>query len=284
MKHAPIVALALAGVLVAGCGGGSSVTDEEHAALQQELEDAQEAQRLEQARREAAEREAANERNRANQAEGQLQGEQEARQEAEERADDLEEEAGHTASQLVQANARQVLAGLQAYLADTDDTGDDVAGTADPTVMPRHRQSALVTTDPAVTFSSITTGTSGKWYRTSLSNRAFLFTDRLDVYTDAEAPDHVPFGDSVYNDGVGANEVPNTSALAIIDLYRGTETAPGSVVNSEGDVVGSLDLASDTVSYAVSSPFPRSGDPAKSFTVSDGDSLRRRLPQGERGM
>ena len=67
MKHAPIVALALAGVLVAGCGGGSSVTDEEHAALQQELEDAQEAQRLaEQARREAAEREAANERNRAN--------------------------------------------------------------------------------------------------------------------------------------------------------------------------------------------------------------------------
>ena len=271
MKHAPIVVLALAAALVAGCGGGSSVTEEEHSELEQRLE----AERLardkaEREAREAAAREAA-ERRRAEAAEGQLQGEQEARQEAEERADDLEEEAGHTANQLVQANARQVYTGLNAFLADTtpDDNTGGIVGSGDPTVTPRYRESASVTTAPAVTFSSITTGTSGNWFRTSFSNRAFDFTDRLDVYSDAETPDYVSFRDSVYNDGVDANEVPNTSGIAVDVLYGGPGTAPTEVVDGEGDVVGSLDIMSDTVSSVVSSPFPRSGDGTKSFRLVD---------------
>ena len=250
MKHAPIVALALMAALVAGCGGGSStrITDleDELAAAQDKLdaaqaaqeearkaEEAAEAARLEAARQaaaaqeearkaeeaaEAARLEAARQADAAQEAvEEQLRQEQEARQEAESKAAELEEEAGHTADQLVQANARQVLRGLDAFDSTQESTQ---VGTADPTVTPRYRESALVTTAPSVTFSSITTGTSGNWFRTSFSNRAFDVTDRLDVYSDAESPDRVPFRDSVYNDGVSAGEVPNTSDIAVVRLYN----------------------------------------------------------------
>ena len=230
MKHAPIVALALMAALVAGCGGGSStrITDleEELAAAQAAQEAAQEearkaeeaakAARLarleaerqadaaqEEARKaeeatEAARLEAKQQADAALAAEQQRQQEQEARQEADSKAAKLEEEAGHTADQLVQANARQVLAGLEAF----DSTQDSAqVGTADPTVRPRYRESALVTTDTdtSVTFSSITTGTSGNWYRTSFSHRGGTNFDRLDVYSDVESPDSVPFRDSIYN-------------------------------------------------------------------------------------
>ena len=270
MKHAPLVALALAALLVAGCGGsGSSITAADLAAVEEERDAALEAQReAEEEAREASE-EAEEERRRAEQAEGQIQNEQEARQEAEARADDLEEEAGHTADQLVQANARQVYGGLSDFLDLGGDGSPDRVGTADPTVTPRYRDSALVTTAPPVTFSSITTGRSGNWDRTSLSHRGGTNFDRIDVYSDAEAPIHVPFRDSEYNDGTDANEVPHTSALEVDDLYGGAETAPSAVVDSEGDVVGSLSLSGDTVSNVAVSPFPRSGDPAKSFTITD---------------
>ena len=266
MKYAPIVALALVAAFVAGCGGGSNtVTEEEHSELERQLEAERLAkERAEEKARLAAVREAA-ERRRAEAAEGQLEGEQEARQEAEERADELEEEAGRTADQLVQANARRYFEGLGDYLGD----GAVRAGTADPTVTPRNRESALVTTTPSVTFSGITTGRSGNWDRTSFSHRGGTFFDQLDVYSDSESPEHVPFRDSVYNDGTSATEVPNTSALTIVDLYRGTGAVPSMVVDSEGDVVGSLDLSGDDVSNVVSSPFPRSGDPAESFSLVD---------------
>ena len=264
MKHAPIVALALAAAFVAGCGGGSSVTDEEHAALQQELEAAREAERLAEEARRRAEQEAANERNRADQAEGQLDNEQTARQEAEERAEDLEKEAGHTAIQLVQANARQVFNGL-------DDSIENSAGDSDaeaPTVTPRYGQSALVNTgDPAVTFSSITTSTSNKWRKTSFSNRAFDFTDRLDVYSDAEAATSSPFN-SVYHEAVGGN----AATAVVVDRYNPDADAATTVID-DNKVVGSVQISTTAEpadrSDAASSLFPRSGAPRKDFDQSD---------------
>ena len=311
MKHAPIVALALMAALVAGCGGGSStrITDleEELAAAQDKLdaaqaaqeearkaEEAAEAARLEAARQadaaqeearkaeeaaEAARLEAARQADAALAAEEQLRQEQEARQEADSKAAKLEEEAGHTGDQLVQANARQVLAGLEDYI-DDEDTPGTRAGTADPTVMPRHRESALVTTAPVVTFSSITTGTSGNWFRTSFSNRAFDFTDRLDVYSDAESPAHVPFKDSIYNDGDGDETV--------VPRYNPDGSGTSMVIDGEGEVVGSVRIVNDLLN-AAASPFPRSGDPAKSFTLTDRGKYtteeRRlsRLGSGEQG-
>ena len=55
-------------------------------------------------------------------------------------------------------------------------------------------------TAPLVTFSSTETGTQGRWYRTSLSHRGGTNYDRVDVYTDAEAPSSVPFRESSYNE------------------------------------------------------------------------------------
>ena len=161
MKHAPIVALALMAALVAGCGGGSGtrITDleDELAATQDKLdaaqaaqekarkaEEAAEAARLEAARKaaaaqeeearkaeeaaEAARLEAARQAAAAQEAvEEQLRLEQEARQEAESKAAELEEEAGHTGDQLVQANARQVLDRDSALL--DDDTAIGAAST-----------------------------------------------------------------------------------------------------------------------------------------------------------
>ena len=295
MKHAPIVALALTAALVAGCGGGSStrITDleEELAATQDELdaaqaaqeearkaEEAAEAARLEAARKadaaqeeearkaeeaaEAARLEAARKADAAQEAvEEQLRQEQEARQEAEREAAELEEEAGHTADQLVQANARQVLAGLTAFL---DGTGD--IGNGDPAVTPRYRESASVdtapdgVTNPDVTFSGITTGTSGNWFRTSFSNRAFKFTDRLDVYSDAESPGQVPFKESIYNDG--------DEDETVVPRYNPDGNGTTRVIDGEGDVVGSLKIVDDLLNAAASS-FPRSGDAAKLFNLND---------------
>ena len=280
MKHAPIAVLALVAILLAGCGGsGSSITAAQLAEVEEERDAAIEAQEEAEEAAEEAAQEAQDQRDRADRAEGQLADEQEARQEAEERANDLEEEAGHTADQLVQANARQYFAGLSDFLG----AGNTRVGTADPTVTPRHRDSALVTTAPLVTFSSITTGRLGNWDRTSFSHRGGTFYDRLDVYSDAEAPDHVPFRDSAYNTAATANAQPNTSSVTIAGRYGGavdTDT-PAAVVNTQGAVVNALGLSGGTASSVVVSPFPRSGDPAKSFTRTDRgefDAARRNDP------
>ena len=292
MKHAPIVALALMAALVAGCGGGSGtrITDleDELAAAQDKLDAAQAAQEearkaeeaAEAARVEAAQEavaaqeeareaeeaadaarlEAAQQADAAQAAEQQLRQEQEARQEAESKATELEEEAGHTADQLVQANARQVLMGLGVFL---DGTDNGVIGNGDPAVTPRYRESALVDTAPAlssnpdVTFSGITTGTSGKWFRTSLSNRAFEFTDRLDVYSDAESPDSVAFT-SVYNE----------ETEEIVARYDPSDDSAQDVVD-DGRVVGSVRISVVGTPQdrrdAASSSFPRSGEARKIF-------------------
>ena len=155
-------------------------------------------------------------------------------------------------------------AGLNLYLADTDNTGTDVVGTADPTVTPRYRQSALVTTNPPVTFSSTTTGTSGNWFRSSFSHRGGTNYDRLDVYSDVQPPTSVPFKDSTYKD--------ETAGEAIVGLYDPSDATPTEVVDNN-KVVGSVSISASGGQAnrpdAAASQFPRSGDPRKDFDQTD---------------
>ena len=262
MKHAPIVALALAAALIAGCGGGGSSTStgDRVSELEDDLAAAQQAAREAEVARLEAVRLAAAQRRAAEAAEQQRQQEQARAEEAEREARELEEEARSTHDQLVQANARQVLAGLFTEV-----------GTADPTVTPRYQESALVTTAPSVTFSSIETGTRGNWFRTSFSHRGGTNYDQLDVYTDIESPDSVPFKDSTYNTGG-----------TIVGLYGRTdndpettdfdESAPGMVVD-DNQVVGSVQISKtgtpENWDDAAASAFPRSGDSRKDFDPID---------------
>ena len=273
MKHAPIIALALAGALVAGCGGGSSVTRAEHDELEQQLAAEKAAKEKAVADALAAAQEAERQRQRAEAAEQQRREEQARAEAAEQEAAELEEEAGQTANQLLQANARRVLVGLDGFLGGTD------IGNTDPAVTPRYRESALVDTDPGtaenpdVTFSSITTGTSGNWFRTSFSHRGATnsTTDRLDVYSDAQAPTSAPFT-SVYNTTAGETIVgrylrPNDEDTADFD-----ESAPGTVID-DNRVIGSVRISTTNTGTdrddAAASSFPRSGAPRKDFDQSD---------------
>jgi len=181
------------------------------------------------------------------------------------RADETEKEAGGTGSQLLQNNARRVLAGLNAHPATQ-------AGTAQPTIRPRYRASALVTTAPRLSTPTIVTGTRGKWFSTSITDRDFTTNDRLDVYSDVEAPKRISFRESVYNNGTANDGISNTSAdITVADLYEPGTTAssPAEVIDSLGKVVGSLDIADHTVSGVVASSFPKSGDGEKTFKVLD---------------
>ena len=278
MKHARLVTLALAAALVAGCGGGSSITREEHDELQQELDAAKEAARKAEEERLAEERRADEAEQQLDQAQDQRDQAQDQRDQAQdqrdqaqedladanERADDLEEEAGHTASQLVQANARQVFTGLENPIRNSADDADAGA----PMVTPRYGQSASVSTeDPAVTFSSITTSTSNRWRKTSFSNRAYDFTDRLDVYSDAEAPTSSPFT-SVYHEATGGN----AATAVVVDRYNPDLVAATTVID-DNMVVGSVQISTTGMPAdwpdAVSSSFPRSGAPPKDFDQTD---------------
>ena len=278
MKHAPIVALALAAAFVAGCGGGSSTNtrntdlEDELADLQKEISDLKgEIIDAEQRVDDESDR-ADGESDRADRAEGQLDDAEGALADAESRADDLEEEAMQTANQLRQANARRVLAGLSGFLGGTE------IGNTDPDVTPRYRASALVNTDPgtadnpAVTFSSITPGMSGNWFRTSFEHRGATdsTTDRLDVYSDAEAPESAPFT-SVYS-------APGETIVARYhqqpdDPDTGiNESDPGTVID-DNRVVGSVQISTVGVGTdrddAAASLFPRSGAPRKDFDQTD---------------
>ena len=262
MKSKLIMAAVIVGSFaLAGCGGGGNDTaemmstdpappteeEERIAELEEELEEAQkdatEAKRLRQEEEEAR------------------QTAEQAQREAEEEKAELEEEARETARQALEGHTRRLWAGLGEYLTDTDPrVGTDVA------VTPRYRANALVTTAPVVTFSSTETGTQGRWYRTSLSHRGGTDYDRVDVYTDAEAPSSVPFRESSYNE-----EGPDTDVV-IVGRYNPEVSDPMKVID-DNQVVGSIQISTtngpanrqDTTSSA----FPSSGAPAKPFDQID---------------
>ncbi len=272
MKHVHIGLVALAAVLIAGCGGGSDTREkeleEQVAGLEQEVEnlkkrptESEVAVRVQNARQEGRQEGAAEGNKRAEEAE---QNEQEAK----DALQVAEQEAEGTANQLRQNNARRVLAGLKGHPAAQ-------AGTAAVAVTPRYQARALVT-NPAFSAPRVTTpGASGKWYRTSITSRDFATIDRLDVYSDVEAPGQVLFRQSIYNDGTAGDGIPNTGALTVVPLYDPGGTATTTeVVDSTNAVVRSLGISADTsthtnVSGVVASAFPQSGAPEKTFAVVD---------------
>ena len=190
--------------------------------------------------------------------------EEQRRQQAEAEQDRLAQVAEDAQQQVDQASARTVLVGLGGL----DEEMASIISAPDLAVTPSYRAAAGVRGTPNVTFdkSRATTGSQGRWLRTSYSNRGASSVDRMDVYSDVDASTSVPFKDSDYNDGSSDNSVVGKFDAALV----GT-----TVVNAEGDVVNWLGVM-DTQDDTASSAFPRtSATGVKSFSLID----RGRLTQ-----
>ena len=168
------------------------------------------------------------------------------RQQAEEDRDRSDQEAEDARAIANRAQAKNAFDGLTGFVDNTPaNIIGPVAETNDPEVTPRYRAAAGVSDTPGVTFVNPTTGTQGRWFRTSFSNTGGQSVDRMDVYSDAEQADRVDFKDSIYN--------PNNT-----------------VVNEQGDVDGSVPIMGDQV-HTASSAFPRtSGVPVGKDLVDRG--------------
>ena len=277
MKYSHVGLVALAAVLIAGCGGGSDTREKE---LEEKVTDLE--KQVEDLEKRPTESQAAA-RERTARQQGRLEGEADGNQraeaaegkqrEAEEELQVAEQEARGKANQLRQNNARRVLAGLNAH----DKSGESTqAGDGTPVIMPRYQSSALVTTNPALSAPKVTPGAAGKWFRTSITSEDFVHIDRLDVYSDVEAPKRVSFRESIYNDGTSGDGIPNTGDLIVVPLYTPSSTAASTteVIDSTNSVVRSIGISDGTsthtnVSGVVASPFPKSGEPEKTFAVRD---------------
>ena len=288
MKHVSVVALALAGALVAGCGGGNSVTGvpvtDDSVTLEAYSELERQVLAMEQAQREAeaADREAQQRADgRVAEANEQLEMERAERAEAEERTDDIEEALG-TADQIAQANTRDVFAGLDAHL-----NGNPIS-VHDVKISGSYPENPILTVyGPIVTFHEPSTSEveseHGDWLKTAFSNHHHVqkrheevdSTNRIDVYTDAEPPVSVPFA-TMYS-----KEVEN-----IVPRYDPTwdpaapPTTPTKVIDGS-QVVGSILLAGDFTDDqmdnrtpgdrddADAKDFPKPGEPTKVFAQTD---------------
>ena len=184
--------------------------------------------------------------------------EEQRRQQAEAEQDRLAQVAEDAQQQVDQASARTVLVGLGGL----DEEMASIISAPDLAVTPSYRAAAGVRGTPNVTFdkSRATTGSQGRWLRTSYSNRGASSVDRMDVYSDVDASTSIPFKDSDYNDGSSDNSVVGKFDAALV----GT-----TVVNAEGDVVNWLGVM-DTQDDTASSAFPRtSATGVKSFSLID---------------
>jgi len=259
MKHAHIGLVALAAMVIAGCGGGDSVKQSDLDKVKEELETTKD--QLETAQDDLKEAQ-----DNLKDAQDEIDETEKERDEAEAQKDDLEEQVGKNASQIAQINARQVYIGLDAFIGDSADDTSRTASTPIPTgggtavsVSPRYLASAEVTTNPEVEFSVSGTGRSGDWFRTSFSRRSPAYTDRLDVYADAGTPSSTPFEESEY--------VADGSTAA---KYDPSDASVNSVID-DGKVIGSVLISglSGSINYVSSSLFPKSGDPEKEFDRRD---------------
>ena len=163
------------------------------------------------------------------------------RQEAQAEQERLAQEAEDAQQLANQAAARTVLLGLGGLDADMASIISDT----DPNVTPRYRAAASVTGTTGVTFVNPTTGSQGRWFRTSFSNRGASNVDRMDVYTDVDAATSVPFKDSEYNVG-------------------------NLIVDAEGEIVDRYDLGSDTGQSrddVAGSGFPSSSSGPRSYDL-----------------
>lgn len=227
MSKQKFTALALAALLLAGCGGDSSLKrerdalkadlaetektlDETQADLKETKEELEETQAdLEKAPTDAdvasARQDAESQRD---EAQKQRDAALEAQAEAEEEQERLEEAVGETTAQINRARARAARTGL----AVTDEL-------TDPTVTPKYNGIASVVTSPSVTFETKQGSRSGRWHVSKLSNTASDFRDDLVVYTDLGPPTRKPITE-VHSIRFTVAEGSNTVEDAITDADR----------------------------------------------------------------
>ena len=54
-------------------------------------------------------------------------------------------------------------------------------------------------TEATATFASTSTSTTGRWLKTTLSNRGSTTAEQAEIYSDVDAPEDIPFADSELN-------------------------------------------------------------------------------------
>ena len=159
-------------------------------------------------------------------------------EQAESDLEELEDLAGRQRDELIRARTKAVFDGLAI---------DALPAGTSVTVNPGYREVSKPVTNPAVTFGPPTTSTSGRWFRSSFSSNSGTSRDEVVVYSDVEAPSTVPFKDSTYN-------------------------AANAVVNTEGEIVGSIGIAGKRVDTGGSGfPSDSSGTPRTYDYVDNGE-------------
>ena len=125
--------------------------------------------------------------------------------------------------------------------ADRADARDALGGTysvGDIEAIVRYRESATVTAAPvppdSPTFASVSTSTTGQWFKTTLSNRGSMTAEQAEIYSDVDAPDNILFADSELNTAFDNNEIV---------MRDWTEITDGKVVDSTGKVIGWIPVA-----------------------------------------
>ena len=266
-RGSAIALMMAAGIALAACSGGESgLNEDEEATLQLELELAEaRAAAAEDAKKKAEDdKEAAKRLLQA--AETRRQQEEQRRRDAETAREQAEEEAEAARQQVTRGDARLVLEGLE------DEIAPDAGGTTGVTVEPRHNATARITAiDPATTFVNPTTGSLLGWRKTAFAKNERPNIDRLEVYSNVEAPTSLPFRDSDYNDGIANDD--DIADLTVVAPFESTEgTRPTVVIDQQGTVVGWLDIEPGSANAredAASSAFPRSSGLPMTYTLID---------------
>ena len=252
MKYVRLVMFALAAALVAGCGGGSSVTQDEHDDLQQQLEAAEEAKRQAEAAEAAALREAARLAEEARQAEQQRQqeladAEEQARQAEEERDEAQQKLDRFVALEIVNETPDDIAKGTIAVPQGSTVTVPTAITIPVPGLL--YREPALVTVTGAQ-FTSTTTGSSSGWFKTTRSGSSEQRRDFAEIFSNVEAPAREDFRDHDLGSGL-------------------TYDANGRVLGTDNHI----DITTAHGRLAASSRFPRPSTQRQgeleTFTVTD---------------
>ena len=199
MKYAPIITLALAAAFVAGCGGGSSITQEEHDALQQQFEAEQEAKRKAEAAAEAARQEAARQKQQAEQA---RQAEQQRQQELAEQARQAEEERDAAQQKLDRFVALEIANAIPTHLTGSPTLPEKTVAADTPLVPSLSYGQPVLATATGATFTSTSTGSSGGWFKTTRSGSSEQRRDFVEIFSNVEAPTREDIRDYSTRSGV----------------------------------------------------------------------------------
>ncbi len=230
-------------IAVSACGGGGDGArimdlEERLAEAEQTAEEAEQAAAEAEAERLAAEEEALQAEQEAAAAEAErlaaeeeaLQAEQEAAAAEAERLR-LEQEAEKARQEADAAVARRALAGTR------------TRGGATLDATPGYNAPASITAPDIAGTPS--TGSMGRWLKTTLADRTGAMHDVIEIYSDVEAPKGSDFATSSYNSG-------------------------NSVINAEGEVIGSVTIANaDHTGLVASGSFPSTSGTPQRYNLVD---------------